>query len=142
MKIIGLLAAVAALSVASVEVQAQQLRAAGSDPLRPVIGNLVLDMNPQADKCYNIDANGNKVEVRCPDVIVAKPDSNQQQRSEDIAALVSRGQVVSPAAVRGLATAEVPVDKGTYNCYNERPPNSGNFEPVTCPDIIVITTND
>lgn len=120
---------------------AQQLRATpADDPLIGVIGNLALDMNPQADKCYNKDSD-TLVEVPCPDVIVAKPDDGGEQSTRQIAALVARGDFVPRTRIADLGT-QVPVAAGTYNCYNEDPPNSGNFVRVQCPDVIVIETNN
>ena len=132
-----------AMSLTAANASAQQLRAVPADPtdrLIVVVGNLLLNMNPQQDKCYNKDSD-TLVEVPCPDVIVAKPDNNAVQPAAEIAALVARQQFVPRAQVMALG-AEVPVSEGSYNCYNEDPPNSGNFVRVTCPDIIVIDTTD
>jgi len=139
---IPLTAVAAAIAcVAAAPVAAQQLQAAPArDRLIAVIGNLALDMNPAADKCYNKDSD-TLVEVPCPDVIVAKPDDGGDQSTRQIAGLIARGEVIPRTRVADLGT-QVPIAEGTYNCYNEDPPNSGNFVRVQCPDVIVIETND
>ncbi|MEO0427114.1 MAG: hypothetical protein AAF160_06665 [Pseudomonadota bacterium] len=113
------------------------------------------------DKCYNKGPNGTRTEVKCPDVIVAKPNSSASQpgtrpgnqpvarpgnRLSQVAVqsrLSTRVATARRTPPRGATlTGRVPISKGTYNCYNENPPNSGHFDRVTCPDEIVLDTND
>ncbi|MEL7173805.1 MAG: hypothetical protein AAFV96_04935 [Pseudomonadota bacterium] len=107
-------------------------------------GNLIA-VQALKDKCYNKGADGTRVEVKCPDVIVAKPSSSSStrpstvQRNATLAAQVAQAKR-RPARASALK-GRVPISKGTYNCYNENPPNSGHFDRVTCPDEIVLDTN-
>lgn len=139
MKVVRTVLISAVFALASSGAMAQlRLGVQAADPLRPVMGNLVLQVHSQADECYDI-VDGVKVKVPCPDVIVAVPDTGRAHTSDAIAGLISRNQTVARSAVRSLA-AEVPIAEGTYNCYKEDPP--GHFTPVRCPDIIILDTND
>lgn len=115
---------------------------------RNAVGGGLIAVQALKDKCYNTGPNGTRTEVKCPDVIVAKPNSgsssgatpSRARRDAVIAARLASARR-SPAASARFQ-GRVPIRKGTYTCYNENPPNSGHFDVVTCPDEIVLDTND
>lgn len=102
-------------------------------------GKLVA-VNQKEDKCFNKGAGGKPVEVKCPDVIVAKPkpSSGEAEPTAELIARKARAREFVPRNQIKKVGVEVSISGGTYNCYNEDPPNSGSFKRVVCPDIVVL----
>lgn len=115
------------------------LVARAQEPIAPP-GKLVA-VNLQKDKCYDKKPDGTVVEVKCPDVIVAKPkpSSSGTRLTPQMIARKARAREFVPRSQINQIGVQVSLSGGTYNCYNENPP--GHFTPVRCPDIIVLETD-
>jgi hypothetical protein len=124
--------------------------AASPGPKSPHPADKPVNIQPLKDKCYNRKPDGSLEQVKCPDVIVAKPSPSAgaaagpqvlsfsaTPTSRQLREAKTRGKVI-PARRLPPVNGVLPVDQGTTNRYGEDPPNSGNFRRVTCPDIIVI----
>lgn len=115
--------------------RAQSPRKAEQPIVKP--GKLVA-VNTQKDKCFNKGPDGKLVEVKCPDVIVAKPtpSSAEADTTAGMVARKARAKEFVPRSQINKLGVKVSIGGGSYNCYEEDPP--GHFTRVVCPDVIVL----
>ncbi len=101
----------------------------------------LIAVNTLKDTCYNIDANGKKVKVKCPDVIVAKPNSSSRNTLPTVRMVTKKARAKKFVPRRLIKRLGINVSlAGSYVCYKEDYP--GHFITVKCPDIIILDTNN